>query len=287
MSVRIQRSERASHVVLRLSAGEILPDSLEASLRDARVTCGWLRASGVLADVELRAFDAEIIGPGSARRLAGPVQVVSLEGGIGAAPGEDDAPRISMRALIAREGDRGLETLAGEIVSAKILALEAFVTSLDDVMLGRSLDPSAGVSLFASAGAQAPARGPSPAASPPPPAASAAGTAWSAALEASEEPEAFGAPPGRDRPGGSRPGGPTVPQRPRPIVDLDSPVPEAGDVVDHFAFGRCDVLKSDGERLHLKVHKDGRIREIALEMLRVTRLEDSGPKHRFKLERRL
>jgi hypothetical protein len=60
--------------------------------------------------------------------------------------------------------------------------------------------------------------------------------------------------------------------------------------VDHFAFGRCDVLKSDGERLHLKVHKDGRIREIALEMLRVTPLEEGeegSDKRRFKLERKL
>jgi hypothetical protein len=73
----------------------------------------------------------------------------------------------------------------------------------------------------------------------------------------------------------------------RPAPDLDTPTPEAGDVVDHFAFGRCDVLKSDGDRLHLRVHKDGRIREIALEMLRVTRLEDSGNKRRFKLERRM
>ena len=46
--------------------------------------------------------------------------------------------------------------------------------------------------------------------------------------------------------------------------------------VEHFAFGPCDVLKSDGDRLHLRVHKDGRMREIALEMLRVTPLETSG-----------
>jgi hypothetical protein len=50
------------------------------------------------------------------------------------------------------------------------------------------------------------------------------------------------------------------------------------------------VLTSDGERLHLKVHKDGRIREIALEMLRVTPLDEGaqpGSKRRFKLERKL
>ena len=69
--------------------------------------------------------------------------------------------------------------------------------------------------------------------------------------------------------------------------DLEAPVPEAGDVVDHFAFGRCDVVKSDGDRLHLRIHKDGRIREIALEMLRVTPLDDDGTGRRFKLERRI
>jgi hypothetical protein len=70
--------------------------------------------------------------------------------------------------------------------------------------------------------------------------------------------------------------------------EVDAPVPEPGDAVDHFAFGPCDVLKSDGDRLHLKVHKDGRIREIALAMLSVSRLPDAeNGRRRFKLERRM
>ena len=80
-----------------------------------------------------------------------------------------------------------------------------------------------------------------------------------------------------------------MPARPaRPGIDLDTPSPDVGDVVDHFAFGRGDVIKSDGDRLHLKVHKDGRIREIALQMLKVARLADTddGKRH-FKLDRRL
>jgi hypothetical protein len=80
-----------------------------------------------------------------------------------------------------------------------------------------------------------------------------------------------------------------MPTRPaRPGVDLDTLAPEAGDSVDHFAFGRADVLRSDGDRLHLKVHKDGRIREIALEMLKVTAMPDAEDgRRRFRLERRL
>ena len=36
-------------------------------------------------------------------------------------------------ALVAREGDRGLETIAGEISAARVVALEAIVTCLDDL----------------------------------------------------------------------------------------------------------------------------------------------------------
>ncbi len=80
-----------------------------------------------------------------------------------------------------------------------------------------------------------------------------------------------------------------MPQRPaaRPKAETEGPVPEAGDIVEHFAFGNCEVVKSDGDRLHLRIPKDGRIREIALEMLRVTPLDVEGTGRRFKLERRI
>ena len=268
---------------MRASAGEVLPDALATKLRDERVASGWLRASGVVADVELRAYDGELGTLGSTRRIAGPVQVLSLEGSIGLSQGE---PSMSLRALLARETDRGLETLAGEILSARTIALEVLVTALDDVALERSLDASAGVWLLgggAAAGSRSapeqPRRAPEPERAPPP--------AWSSALEASENVEARPRPAASPSAPGVAPA--VIPQRPpRPGVDLDTPFPEPGDVVDHFAFGRADVVRSDGDRLHLKVHKDGRVREIALEMLRVSRLPDAddGKRH-FKLERRM
>jgi hypothetical protein len=58
--------------------------------------------------------------------------------------------------------------------------------------------------------------------------------------------------------------------------------------VEHFAFGVGEVLRTDGDRLHLRVGKEGRIREIALEMLRVSPLPPTEDgKRRFKLERRI
>ena len=59
--------------------------------------------------------------------------------------------------------------------------------------------------------------------------------------------------------------------------------------MQHFAFGKCEVMKSDGDRLHLRVGKEGRVREIALEMLRVVPLDADPtvrPRH-FRLDRRL
>jgi hypothetical protein len=63
-------------------------------------------------------------------------------------------------------------------------------------------------------------------------------------------------------------------------------MPQAGDLAEHFAFGACEVLKSDGDRLHVRM-KDGRIREIALEMLKVTALPPDGETQRYRLSRKM
>jgi predicted DNA-binding protein with PD1-like motif len=277
VTFRVYRAEKVRHLVVRASAEEVLPDGLLEALRREGVTCGWLRASGVLTDVALRAYGSESVSLGSAHLVAGPVQALTVEGFVGVV---DGAPSCSLRAVLARETDRGLETIAGEILSARTVALEMYVTAFDDLAVGRALDEAAGIWLIGPTDAAG--RGPSQAVSQ-------TGPGWSAALEASVD-DRTPAPVPRAPSALQGPSMPMpVPMRPaRPGVDLDAPAPEPGDVVDHFAFGRCDVLKSDGDRLHLRIHKDGRIREIALEMLRVLRLpEEDGQPRRFKLERRI
>jgi predicted DNA-binding protein with PD1-like motif len=273
MSVEVHRSAKSRHLVLRLPAGAIVPEAISDVLRDEQVACGWLRASGILQDVELRAFDPHLAASAPVRRIAGSIHAVTLEGAIGLTDGK---PTTSLRALLARETDRGLEALAGEIVRARVLAVEALVTALDDLALERGADPTVGLWLLGTP-RSTDRRGAPPQAS------------WSTAAEASAQAPETAA---RARAAASAPGSPApMPQRilARPGPDVDTPVPEAGDLVDHFAFGRCEVLRSDGDRLHLRVHKDGRVREIALEMLRVTRLatDDTAPGPRFKLERRM
>ena len=279
MTIGVYRSDKSRHLVLRLSAGEAIPEALCATLRDEHVACGWLRGSGVLEDIELRTYRTPIGTLGSGRRVDGPFQALALEGSIGSSSGE---PSVSLRALLARETDAGLETLCGEIGSARAVALEVFVTALDDVGLQRTLDEAGGVWLLGDASAQPPERSvPVRPAAPSP--------AWSAALDASDRSDR-GA---RSRAVQASPAhnATAIPARPPPPAkrpEVDAPVPEPGDAVDHFAFGGCDVLKSDGDRLHLRVHKGGRVREIALAMLRVSRLDDADDgRRRFKLERRI
>lgn len=69
--------------------------------------------------------------------------------------------------------------------------------------------------------------------------------------------------------------------------DSTDDVPRPGDRVDHFSFGLCEVLMSDGERLKIRDLKGaGRIREIALSALTVERTKSQGPKRGFRLLRR-
>ena len=66
-----------------------------------------------------------------------------------------------------------------------------------------------------------------------------------------------------------------------------SDTPERGDLVQHFAFGLCEVLSAAGERLVLRdAGGTGRIREIAIDRLAVTGPSEHDGKRLFRLERR-
>ena len=76
----------------------------------------------------------------------------------------------------------------------------------------------------------------------------------------------------------------TARDEPEPADEI---LPDAGDLVQHFAFGVCEVLTSDGDRLRIRdLEGPRRVREVALSMLRVTGPTDSGGKRLFQLERR-
>ena len=244
-------SDKVRNLLLRGDAGDVLPDALAQAMDREQVASGILRGGGVLEDVVLRAHGAD-----AARKLAGRVSLVALDGTV-------ELAEVVLRAVIARETDRGLETLAGEIVSARVVSLDVHVVAFDDV-------PAQGATK------EAPPR-PVPSTEVP------KASAWVDASTASAS--AVAEPARSPQPSPSSPA--IIPPRPvRARVDDDQPVPDAGDLVEHFAFGACDVVKTDGDRLHVRLPRDQRIKEIALEMLRVTPLPPDGERKRWRLDRR-
>jgi hypothetical protein len=244
----LSSSQAIRTILLRLEADDQLPESLAIGLEVEGVKAGWIRASGVLANVEVRAGD-------DVRKVAGLVMAVNVES---VAYGGDE---LVLRGVFSRDTGASIETFAGEIVRARVVTLDALITVLD-------------------AAAVTPPPPVKKAAPPPTP-------AWTGAMDASaRSPE----PSPRPQPvlGPRTDPMPVPPPKIRkPDTDVDQAFPEAGDIVEHFAFGKCEVIKSDGDRLHVKLARDGRIREIALEMLKVVPIDPAEGHNRFRLDRRL
>ena len=316
----------ARHLLIRFAQPARLPEAILAALRDEVVLAGWMRASGVLSDVQIKTIPTREGAAAPVRRISGPVQVIALEGSIGLAGGDVSC---GLRIVLARETDSGgLETIAGDLVEARIDALEVLVTAFDDVTATRELDRAGVWLLEATEGASRPAPSPPQTAAAPPrseaaglptaqtspapppnpaptlqamPAQSSSGFAEVVRAAEPPRPQAPPAPPPYVEP--PRPPAPkpsatfsgssgAMPQRIAHPVEAeteDDPVPEPGDTVEHFAFGRCEVVKTDGDRLHVRLGKDQRIKEIALEMLKVTPLpaDEGQTSNHWKLARKL
>ena len=61
--------------------------------------------------------------------------------------------------------------------------------------------------------------------------------------------------------------------------------PEAGDLVEHFAFGLCEVLRVSGDQLTLRDRKSGRIREVRHGFLTITGPVEHEGKRLFTLKK--
>ncbi len=220
----------------------------------------WVRAVGRLSQAALRASDGQVLA------LQGDLLLVSLEG----------AADRSLFALIQQQDALGTRLIAGELLSADVVSAPV------DLCLMLPAPEAASEPAALSPVRSAP---PAPISAPNIPPAAASEPSFARAMEASAERGVFklGQPSAQGL-------AQAIPQRPaRPQLVEDEPVlPEPGDRVEHFAFGTCEVLKSEDERLHLRLGKNGAIKEIAVQMLRVSLLPDDGaPGRRFKLERRL
>lgn len=163
------------------------------------------------------------------------------------------APRgLELWATLAFETDFGHEVVAGRLVKATVESLEALVVALD----AAPARPGA-------------ATEPSRAAAPPAPSPSSPATHGPGAAGEASSP-------------------PVPPARYKTASHDSDEYPEPGDLVTHFHFGECTVIESDGERIRLRQGPEGRVREVALSMLRIdppTVDAETGKRH-FELRRK-
>lgn len=252
--------------VLTPPQGADLRAFLEASFAERGIVEAWITAYGTLNDVELR--DSE-----SAKTFATSSRIVALAGSVEV---RDGAPTMTLTATVGRPSMRGLELIAGEIFRARVDRAKVAITILTSRTVVSSADDGADAEASIARGAEAPRKVASP---------------WDAVAEASER--SVEAAPSRMSPGAkilaSKPTphpvrgaatplpAPATPIAPRKKVEIEEYLPEIGDAIDHFAFGRCRVLKSDGEELLVRDESTGKTRTIHLAVLEVSEpIDEAG-----------
>jgi len=265
--MELTEARRTRHLILRLDRGDELPAAIVRALDEAEARAGFIMGSGSLEAAEISLSTRE----GHARRVDAPCALVSLQGNIAISEG---ALSLRLYATLARETELGLSSFAGQLVWARAESVELMIVAFDDLHLQKAQPaPSAAAPSAAAPSVAAPSAAAPSAAAP------------SAAAPSAAPPSMPVEPQRAPSPALSE--SPALPPKPvRHREDLEL-YPELGDLVTHFHFGECEVISSDFDRIRLRQERDGRVREVALSMLRIeppTTTPD-GKRH-FKLARK-
>jgi len=276
-------------IVIAPRRGDDVLHLLRTALAENAVGNAWIVGRGTFEEIELR--DGEIT-----RTFATTSRIVALDGRARAGNGEGE---IALAATVARSTARGPEFLVGDVVRALAGTMELLVTPLE---------------LQAGAHDESPRRHPDEideAPAPRAPRAEGPPSPWAALADASAEAQSRPAPsPTRAATPNVRSAAAIAPARaatydprspgtgPTPLPPPAAPVPprrksideeiypEPGDLLDHFAFGRCIVLRSDGDEMLVQNPTSGRTRTIRISALHASQPTDEDGKRLFRLTQR-
>ena len=240
-------SLQVRRIVGSLERGSDLIDELKAVCARFRVHAGELRAIGALEQVELCAFDQGRKRATSPRLITGSLELLSLSGNISEQAG---AASLVARVTVMRDRDSGMEVLGGQLLSARVFAVEFVIEAFDDVLLRRAHDPNLGIPV------------------------------WKEAISESEVvPEAESLAdhpeptvdqvPAVEVPSVAAPAVAPPPAAPLDIVeDVDL---AAGDVILHPKFRRCVVQRIEGNNEFVQVRlRNGRVVRLSLDIIELT-----------------
>lgn len=256
----VLESRRTRSLILRLDGGAALPAALQQALDLAEAKAAWVTGFGALEGAEIVIASPHRTGAAATRRVEGPCELLSLTGNVAL---QDGAGSLRLSVTLAREAELGLQVFGGQLVSARCSWVELHVVVFDDVGLTRAPDDRGRAAVLQSS-SSAPADATRPASS---------GSAPSALIATPREAAAAASPP--------------VPVRSKPREEPET-YPEPGDLVNHFHFGECTIIESDGDRIRLRQDKDGRVRDVSLTMLRIEAptVDPATGKRHFQLARK-
>ncbi len=135
-------SEVTRCVMGRVEAGEEVVAALRALARLEKIDAGFVRAQGAVAAAEVARYDAAARAYVPAGAVAGPAELVLLQGSVSL---EGGAPDVWVWAVLApAEG----APVAGRLVRATAVHVEFAVDVLDDGDLERRPDAATGLPLW-------------------------------------------------------------------------------------------------------------------------------------------
>jgi len=269
----VTESRSGRRIVGRLDRGASLLDALLDVCRQRGVRTGEVRAVGSLEIVEVAEYDQARKAWKPGRSFTGGVEILSLTGNVSERNGQ---LVLHAHAALMRERDNGVEVLGGHVVGARVFALEFVIDAFDDVLLRRGHDPATGLPLWTEAIDQGAERRSAPGSAEPSGApradAPAAATATTPAPTPASEPTTWA----------------DVARVSEAETELE-PEPEsadsleAGDIIMHPTFGRCEVQRIEGGGEFAQVRlRNGRLVRLALDVLQVVRAGTEGGHRVFR-----
>lgn len=259
--MKAQAPKEQRTLVVAFETGDIFPDSVRGVLDSACVASGVWRGSAEVRDV-----DATLFGVDHTVRtihLPGPIELVRFEGHVAMDAGR---PRATLRALANHPSPFGDKLVAMHVSRCTFVRGNAVVTAWDDTALAHPSDPERSHYFEIASGDESLAQTAAHRAAPP---------------VAARAPSPLDSSPAMDHP--IKPPAKRRSDHPDVFADFE---PEPGDTAEHFAFGRCEVVRFDGDRLHIRTEREGKVLEIAVSVLNVIPVQtDTRPRH-FRLERK-
>ncbi len=144
----ISGESRATRCVMgRVERGEEVVAALRALARFEKIDAGFVRAQGAVEDAQLSAYDAAARDYVESGSLAGPAELVSLQGSVALEGGMPDVRLWAVLAGSAGAGARG-EIAAGLLVRARAVYVEFAIDVYDEGDLERRDDSDTGLALW-------------------------------------------------------------------------------------------------------------------------------------------